>query len=179
MAQSAFIVKVPGAESLVRGLRERFDATAKLGVPAHITVLFPFMDPGDIAPKVLQKAQRALKKTHAFSFELNSVGKFPATAYLAPVPSAPFIALTRAIAGAFPGFQPYAGEHHGVVPHLTVAHGSSAEAEEAAELLQQRLDHGAPATGQCDSVTLIEDSTGRWRDLHVFHLSSYTSEPRK
>jgi hypothetical protein len=37
MAISAFIVKVPGAESLVGALRERFDATSKIGVPAHLT----------------------------------------------------------------------------------------------------------------------------------------------
>lgn len=128
------------------------------------------VDPGNITTAVLEKAQRALEQTAAFSFELRSVGRFPATAYLGPEPSAPFVALTRAMAEAFPGFQPYAGEQQGVIPHLTVAHGSPAEADEAAETLRLRLDQGAAVTAQCNSVALIENSSGRWRDLHVFHL---------
>ncbi|MBN8748054.1 MAG: 2'-5' RNA ligase family protein [Variovorax sp.] len=170
MAVSAFIVKVPGAESLVGALRARFDPTTKLGVPAHITVLVPFMDPSDITTGVLEMAQQALEKTAAFSFELRSVGRFPTTAYLVPEPSAPFIAMTQAMVQAFPDFQPYAGEHDGIIPHLTVAHGSAADADEAAETLRLGLEHGAAVTAQCDSVALIENSSGRWRDLHVFRL---------
>ena len=171
MAISAFIVKVPSAESLVGALRERFDATSRLGVPAHITVLVPFMDPSDINADVLEQAQRALEQTTAFSFALRSVGRFPATAYLVPEPAAPFIAMTQALAETFPGFRPYAGEHQGVIPHLTVAHGSVSDADEAADALRLRLEQGAALTAQCSSVALIENSSGRWRELHVFHLS--------
>lgn len=171
MAISAFIVKVPSAESVVAALRERFDATSKLGVPAHITVLVPFMDPGDITADVLEQAQRALMGTTAFAFSLRSVGRFPTTAYLEPEPTAPFIAMTQALVEAFPGFRPYAGEHQRVIPHLTVAHGSAADADEAAEALQLGLEQGAEVRAQCSSVALIENSSGRWRELHVFHLS--------
>jgi hypothetical protein len=171
MALSAFVVNVPGAESLVGALRERFDATTKLGVPAHITVLVPFMDPGDITASVLAQAQRALDVVAVFSFSLRSVGRFPATAYLAPEPAEPFIAMTQALTEAFPGFQPYAGEHQGLIPHLTVAHGSAAEADEAAGELKLRLKESGAVTAQCNSVALIENSSGRWRELHAFHLS--------
>jgi len=76
MAISAFIVKVPSSEPLVATLRERFDATSKLGVPAHITVLVPFMDPSDITAGVLERAQCALEQTEAFSFELSRLADF-------------------------------------------------------------------------------------------------------
>jgi len=52
MAESAFIVRVPEAEPCVGALRERFDASVKLGVPAHITVLVPFMSPERITEAV-------------------------------------------------------------------------------------------------------------------------------
>ncbi len=32
----------------MRDHRERLDASAPLGIPAHVTVLFPFMPPGTI-----------------------------------------------------------------------------------------------------------------------------------
>ena len=170
MAISAFIVKIPGAEFLVRALRERLDATSNLGVPAHVTVLVPFMDPNNITTDVLAQAQRALERTTAFSFSLSSIGRFPATAYLVPEPAAPFIAMTRALAETFPDFPPYAGEHQGVIPHLTVAHGNAAEADEAADELRLRLEQGGAVTTQCGSVALIENSSGRWNEMHVFHL---------
>lgn len=174
MPISAFAVKVPSAEPLVGDLRQRFDATTKLGVPAHITVLVPFMDPRHITPAVLDRAQRALNRVAAFSFSLGRVARFPATAYLAPDPPEPFVAMTRALVDTFPDFQPYEGEHEGTVPHLTVAHGDPSEAAAVAAELQGRLDASGAVEADCASVVLIENSTGRWKDLHVFRLSPST-----
>jgi hypothetical protein len=50
---SGLIVEVPEAEPDVARLRERLDASAPLGIPAHITVLFPFMPPRTIDPAAL------------------------------------------------------------------------------------------------------------------------------
>ncbi|BEP51803.1 2'-5' RNA ligase family protein [Variovorax paradoxus] len=178
MAISAFAVKVPSAETLVGDLRQRFDATTKLGVPAHITVLVPFMDPQYITPAVLDRVQRALNRVAAFSFSLGRVGRFPATAYLAPEPPEPFIAMTKALVDVFPDFPPYGGAHQGVVPHLTVAHGEPSEADAAAAELQKRLDASGGIVADCASVALIENSTGRWEELHVFHLPSADTPAR-
>jgi 2'-5' RNA ligase len=170
MAISAFVVKVPSAEPLVGDLRQGFDATTKLGVPAHITVLVPFMDPQNITPAVLDRAQHALNRVAAFSFSLGRVARFPATAYLAPEPPEPFVAMTKALVDVFSDFQPYGGEHQGVIPHLTVAHGDPSEAGAVAAELQERLDAFGAVKADCASVVLIEDSTGRWEELHVFPL---------
>lgn len=172
MAISAFAVKVPAAEPLVADLRAQFDATAKLGVPPHITVLVPFMPPQRITPAVLGRAQRALDRVPAFSFSLAAVARFPATAYLVPEPAGPFIALTGALVNAFPDFLPYGGAHEGgVVPHLTVAHGDVAQADAATAELQRRMCAlDVPVEAVCDAVVLLENSTGRWTEMHVFHL---------
>lgn len=45
---SGLMIEVPEAEPAVRHHREHFDASTPLGVPAHITVLFPFMPPETI-----------------------------------------------------------------------------------------------------------------------------------
>ena len=42
-ARSALVVAVPDAEPVVGHLMLRLDANAVLGVPAHVTVLFPFV----------------------------------------------------------------------------------------------------------------------------------------
>jgi 2'-5' RNA ligase len=170
MAVSAFVVTVPEAEACVGPLRERFDASAKLGVPAHITVLVPFMSPERISAAVLEQAQRALTEVHAFSFQLFGVKRFAATAYLAPEPAAPFSALTQSLVRRFPDFPAYSGEFASVVPHLTVAHGSAAEAEVAAAELEAKMQSYGPVRSSCSSVVLLENSSGLWRPMHAFAL---------
>jgi hypothetical protein len=56
--QSVLLVEVPEAEPAVARHRERLDANALLGIPAHVTVLFPFMPPQMIGPPVLGDLER-------------------------------------------------------------------------------------------------------------------------
>lgn len=171
MPLSAFVVKVPAAESIAADLRRRFDPTVALGVPAHITLLVPFMDPALITSEVLARARRVLQRTAPFSFVLGKVGRFPETAYLAPEPAAPFIAMTRALAKEFPEFPPYDGAHDDIVAHLSVAHGNTLHAQEAAIELQARLLASGPVQARCTEIALIENTSGQWMDMHVFPLT--------
>ena len=170
MAKSAFIVHVPEAEPCVGALRERFDASVKLGVPAHITVLVPFMSPELITEPVLQRIVQALGQVPAFTFTLAEVQRFPTTAYLVPEPAAPFIALTQSLVRSFPEYPPFGGEFESIIPHLTVAHGSASEAEHAAVELTAAVQTHGPITSSCASVALIENSSGLWRRMHAFAL---------
>ena len=38
--------------------RDRYDPSARRNVPAHVTVLYPFMPPGDVDAAVLVAARR-------------------------------------------------------------------------------------------------------------------------
>ena len=156
---------------MVGSLRARFDSSARLGVPAHVTVLFPFMSPETITTSVVQRIERVLRAAHGFEFSLPKVARFPATAYLEPRPAAPFIALTESLAREFPQFPPFGGEFPSVIPHLTVAHGSSAEAEVAEHELVSSLALNGPIASVCSSLVLMENSSGIWRQMHVFPLA--------
>ena len=170
MPESAFIVRAPEAEGCVGALRRRFDRSVDLGVPAHITVLAPFMAPDCVTPTVIKRVESALAQFAPFRFTLNTIARFPATTYLAPEPSHPFVAMTQALFEEFPVFPPFRGEHASIVPHLTVAHGSAAEAVVAAAELERALQAHGPITGTCTSVVLLENSSGLWKEMHVFAL---------
>ena len=105
-----------------------------------------------------------------FAYSLSQVSRFEATAYLAPDPAAPFVALTEALVQAFPGFLPFCGAHTSIIPHLTVAHGDAESAESAATELAARLKKSGPIACVCSTVTLLENSSGRWQTLHTFDL---------
>jgi len=61
-------------------------------------------------------------------------------------------------------------EHDSIIPHLTVAHGSAAEAELAAVELAAALRAQGPIASHCARVELLENSSGRWRPMHTFAL---------
>jgi 2'-5' RNA ligase len=170
VAESAFIVCVPEAEASVGAMRDRCDPTAALGVPAHITILMPFLSPERITTQTLSEAKSALRAVRAFPFTLNKVARWPETTYLVPEPAAPFVQLTRAIGKAFPEFPPYGGRHPNVVPHLTVADGSASRAEEAASELRAILSRRGPIASICKTVDLFENSSGTWRFMHAITL---------
>jgi 2'-5' RNA ligase len=170
MAESAFAVNVPEAEPYVATLRERFDPTAKLGVPAHITVLYPFMSPEQITEAVLYKVRLAFCSAVTFKFCLRKVRRFPSALYLAPEPAEPFIALTEKLVRQFPDHLPYGGQYDSIVPHLTVAQAGESEHSLAEAQLATTLPTRGGIQAWCNEVVLIENSSGRWEHMHSFPL---------
>ena len=170
MPQSASVVPVPEAEPWVKDLRERYDPIAAVGMPAHITVLFPFIPPDLLTDSDLARAAGIFRCFQSFEFRLEQVGRFPESLYLVPEPDEPFISLTEAIMREFPEYPPYGGKFTEIIPHLTVANRSvelSAIAE--AKLLVIMKDLG-PIHATCDVVELYENSSGYWRWAQSFPL---------
>ncbi len=156
---------------MVAGLRDRFDPAAKLGMPAHITLAFPFMPPETVSPAVLQRLQGIANRFTTFDYSLAGVGRFPRAAYLEPVPAAPFIALTQAVFQAFPQHPPNTGSSNTVVPHVTVANGSADAADAVQTELLGALGRHGSVRATCRSLTLFENGSGFWRPMHVFALA--------
>jgi 2'-5' RNA ligase len=118
--ESAIIVPVQVPIAAGR-LRDRMDPSAAQGVPAHITLLYPFMPPEGLTDDVRRMVEQIIAAQPSFPFRLTSVGRWPNIVYLAPEPADPFRRLTLALAEAFPGYPPYNGAHPTVVPHVTIA----------------------------------------------------------
>src|SRR5207248_3232637 len=121
--QTALLVPVPEADVTVDHWRRQHDPTAVAGVPAHVTVLYPFAPPAALRPVALEDLRAIAAHTPSFAFELRSVGRFPGVVHLAPEPAEPFVALTESLVDRWPQHQPYEGRYDEVVPHLTVAEG--------------------------------------------------------
>lgn len=167
---TALVIAVPEADARFGDLRRRWDPQAAQGVPAHFTILFPFLPPERVDPDVRRKLKLLCRRHSPFRCVLDRVGRFPATAYLAPVIAAPFIELTNAVAREFPECPPYAGAHTAIVPHLTIAHGDVRAADEAQAALEEELRRNGPVASHCGSVRLLENSSGTWRALDEFAL---------
>ena len=121
--QSALLLTVPAAEAAVGAHRARLDSSARDAVPAHMTVLYPFLPPAEIGPDLLAELSLLFAGAPRFSFILNRVRWFgESVVWLGPSDESPFRALTELAAAAYPSCPPYGGAHPDTVPHLTVGH---------------------------------------------------------
>lgn len=171
MAETALIVAVPEAEPFVAKLRQTFDPTAKEGTPAHITLLYPFLPPEALTEDSLDLVAAMAATFSAFSFILSEIRRFPDVVYLAPEPTAPFIALAHSLSKQFPTCLPYHGLHREVVPHLTVARAHALAHGHIEAALKARLD-GRSIRARCEALHMIENGSGVWRIARSFPLAS-------
>jgi 2'-5' RNA ligase len=156
---SALVVEVPEAEPLVKEWRAKHDWSAQHGVPAHITLLYPFLPTEKVDDRLHADLQALFAAHPAFSYRLTHVARFPDVAWLAPDPTAPFNALIEAISSQYPDYPPYEGIHDEVIPHLTVAEGSTELQDEVDAALTPAL----PIDAEASSVSLLlEDEAGWW-----------------
>jgi len=171
--RSGLLVPVPEAEPLVGALRSRHDPVANLGIPTHVTVLFPFVPAADLDAGVHAALRDLFGPMAPIAYRFARVGRFgETTVYLEPDPAEAFSALTRAVVARWPEHPPYEGAFEIVVPHLTVGDQLAAEAADALEHDARRSleDHG-PVAGRCDAVILmVEGEDARWSTVGRYPL---------
>jgi 2'-5' RNA ligase len=169
--ETALIVPIPEAEEAVGPFRAALDPAASWGVPAHVTVLYPFLPPDHIDLATLAALRETVVATPRLPIELTHVGWFgDAVVWLAPRPDDPFRQLTSAVWQRFPEAPPYAGAYHDVVPHLTIGQDAPRHVlSEAAQAVTACL----PISAVVGVVRLIAGVRGRypWRTLHEFPLA--------
>lgn len=160
VGQTALLAIVEEVEPLVGHWRRRFDASAAAGIPAHVTVLFPFLDIDRISTADIDDLRTLIGIRSPFTVRFDECRRFPHVLYLAPTPDLPFRELTESIARRWPEAPPYAGRFTEVVPHLTVAHDQEPEVFDE---LEATLTDQLPTTATISSVRLFVSDGHRWR----------------
>src|SRR5919197_629007 len=158
--ESAVVIEVAAAAPAVDAWRRRFTYDGPLGVPAHVTLLYPFVPPERLDDEIEAKLGAIIRRAEPFEFVLGRTERFPELLYLAPERREPFLHLTEAIAGAWPEPPPYEGVHDFVIPHLTVAGAEERVLDEIAKALEPELPIEARAS---EALLLEEGEDGFWR----------------
>ncbi|MEE4545625.1 2'-5' RNA ligase family protein [Streptomyces sp. V4-01] len=163
---TALVAMVPEADPLVAGARGQYDPAAAAGVPAHVTVLYPFL-PADQVDDGVRAALRALFAGHQpFELDFAGFGRFPDLLWLAPEPDRPLRALTAAVEAGWPQAPAYGGRFE-PVPHLTIAGGQPQETYEA---LARALAPGLPLHSRVTEASLVVHDGLRWQLRETFLL---------
>jgi 2'-5' RNA ligase len=166
--QSAVLIPVPQADSVVGRYRFEHDPVAAAGVPAHVTLVVPWLPPDEITDEDLAELESELADVHAFDFALTRVDWFGRRVlWVAPEPADPFLKLTHRIAERF-NTPPWDDEFDEIIPHLTVAHGS-----DGVELVPIAADVATrlPVRCRAEEVWVMVGSSGRWERRHRIGLT--------
>jgi 2'-5' RNA ligase len=166
---SAVVIAFPDAAPVVDAWRERTsDDKPSMGIPPHVTLLFPFVAADVIDEAILGELGALFTATPPFAVSFPEVRRWPGVAYLAPEPQEPFSRLTDTLVTRWPDYPPYEGIHETVIPHLTVAYGDEAllGEVEADVLPQLPID-----VRVADALLLGEvEPRVRWRERARFPL---------
>ena len=169
-AESAIIVPVD-LPIAMRRLRDRMDPLAAQGVPAHVTLLYPFAPPATLDAGSRARVARTIASESAFSFVLARVERWPGVVYLRPEPGEPFDRLIRALAAAFPDYPPYGGAHAvaDIMAHVTIAQSDRADYLDAAA---HALPAFLPVRAVCREAWLIAHRPAEhWRTVWKLPLA--------
>jgi 2'-5' RNA ligase len=155
---SAVVFPVPEAEPVVAAWRARFDPSAAMGMPAHVTALYPFLDEPRLTPEVTRRLAAVCAGLPVLDVEFRCFGRFPGVLYLAPEPANGLRRLTLAIVEEWPEAPPYGGAFDTIVPHLTLADGREPDAR-----LEAEVGRGLPIRARLPEAELLVFDGRRWQ----------------
>jgi SAM-dependent methyltransferase len=170
---SAVYVEVPAAEPLVADHRLAYDPAAAAGIPAHVTILYPFLEPGEIDRAVRRRLREICAGVGPFDARFERVGRFPGVAWLAPEPIAPFRALTEAMVEAWPDHPPYGGEFEEVIHHLTLGDGSP---DDILDTIAAQVAPRLPISQPVRELTLAARRSGTWSVVERYSLGTIAAD---
>jgi 2'-5' RNA ligase len=157
---SAVIIRAHLPAGLER-LRRRSVPDATDGLPAHLTLLYPFIEPAELTDPVRSMIAAVAANHDPFDFSLRGAARWPDTLYVAVAPVEPFVALQGDLAAAFPRYPIY-GEPPGFAytPHVTVGEGQALDdPATAADPAWAALPLAARAT----ALEVVASDGGDWR----------------
>ncbi|HVN13136.1 MAG TPA: 2'-5' RNA ligase family protein [Kineosporiaceae bacterium] len=166
--ETALVVVADAAEPAVARWRSTYDGSASAGIPAHVTLLYPFLPLAEVTPDVMRHVRRIVAAEPAFEVTFACLGRFSGSVlWLAPEPAEPFRRLTYALWDAWPQTPPYGGLFEEVTPHLTVAEDAEPDVlDEITAEIAQALPLSMPVT----HAQLLGVRDGRWTRQATFPL---------
>jgi hypothetical protein len=168
---SAVLLCVPEAEPLVRAWRSTGDPSASRGVPAHVTLLGPFLPSAAVDAGVLAELAWFFAGVDAFPLRFGAVGSFDdeGVVYLDPDGSA-LDDLSAALARRWPECPPYEGRHEHPHAHLTVVHCDDVALRARA---REAVAGGLPLVARAEQAALWVCEDDRWSEHTTFAFGQH------
>ena len=143
-------------------LRRRHLGSAAAGVPPHVTLLYPFIEPEGLTAEGRAKLADIAARHPAFDYRLARRAEWPDAIYVAVDPVEPFVRLQGDLQAAFPDWPIYgADSDFEFEPHITIA---DREGLLARDVREDSAWGAFPSPARAEAIDVIATRpNGRWR----------------
>jgi len=174
---SAVIVRASLPKGLERLRRQRV-RNAAAGVPAHLTLLHPFIEREELKAAVRARLRAVASKHAPFEYRQAHLAQWPDAIYVAVEPAAPFVRLHRDLQAAFPAWPIYGADAgFEFEPHITVA---DREGKLEPGVHDDRAWAGLPRAARAEAIDVIATRPdGRWRLVWRIRLGAVGAKPER
>lgn len=166
--QTALVIPVPAADALLGSVENRHPGTVRAGVPAHVSLLWPFVGAAELDERVTEGLSELVAGHGPMPVEFGECYRRGGFIALRPDPIEGLTELTRRTHDRWPALLPYEGRYGDVEPHLTIATRAS---EETAVTIEQEVSEQLPISAELCEVWLMAFEK-RWTLRRRFALGS-------
>ncbi len=167
-SSTALVALIADADRVVNRWRVDLDPSAKRGMPAHITVLYPWIPLEDLTDGDEKTLADLVAAVPAFNVSLTDIQRFPRTLWLAPYPADPFVRLTMDVHRQWPEYEPYAGRFPMIVPHLSI--GDAVDPDALGHVVADVAPQ-LPIDSRVTHLALMaHDADGQWQQRTLYPL---------
>jgi 2'-5' RNA ligase len=170
--ETAVAIVLDDARPQLEPVRAEFHAdSVAMGIPLHVTLLYPFAPPERVDEEGLAAF---FAERDAFTLTLVGLAEWPRVVYAVPEPRNELLAIMRALWERFPDYPPYEGEIPEPLPHATLAELEPGESlvEVVAGIRARTQSLFLLACDVRDIALLEEHEPSRWRERRRFPLRS-------
>ncbi len=167
--RSSIDISLPMLIAQIDTWRKPTVEVANLGVPPHITLLYPWRN-APVSPNDLTELSQLLISFQPFELCFNRLETFQAgVIYLALEDESVPRAIMKKLFEGFPDTKPYDGIFIDPTPHVTVVKAKKDELEKLRLEITQALE--LPIKILVKEITVMEeDSEGYWKNRYVHKL---------
>lgn len=163
--ETGLVLALPRLDAPLRRWR-RHDPATRLGMPAHVTLIYPFMDSRAFDAAARSRVEAAIGPFGPLKLTFDRLGDFEGGVWLEPDDHGPALRLIEALTAVFPEHPPFGGAFAQIIPHLTIA--------QAAPGVLARIRAEAPGVlplrARAEAVSLYGRSEEGWIPLERFAL---------
>jgi hypothetical protein len=153
-------IPVPEADPLLAAVAVQYPEAVREGVPAHVSVLYPFLSADELDDRVTSALSELFAEQAPMSVKFGECRRSGDFVYLRPDPIEGLAELTRKARRRWPNVVPYEGLYGEVEPHLTVALHTTEERAAAVE--REIVAERVPISAELREAWLLVFD-GHWR----------------
>lgn len=156
--RTGLVIPVPAADAVLAPVAQRYPDAVRPGVPAHISLLYPFLPQSELDETVTAALHTICAEQTPMVVRFARCCRSGGFVSLRPEPPAELETLTSAVRQRWPEVVPYEGRYGEVEPHVTAALGTS---EETAAAIEGHVGARLPIPAQLREAWLVV-FTGQW-----------------